>query len=136
MPRDKRSGGPPGPPPLADSAAAKQAEVTISVARGPRRHISEASLRRALHSAAGLPPHLVPALLVVAAHADGRGRGARVSSTTVGRCTGKSMRQAQRDLAALEDLGLLRRGDPRYAPGRPGMGGPAVYELPMARSAR
>jgi cytochrome c553 len=99
------------------------------------RRPSDMALAWAAREAATAPPHLTAVLLAIASCADCRGRGARISIAELSRAAGKHTRQISRDLDTLRDLGLIRAGDPRHAPGRPGMGGPAVYELAMHTAA-
>lgn len=110
-------------------------EALVTIIR-PGGTISRPAMRWAARQAASLPQGLGATLLVVAACADDHGRGARVSAAAAGRATGRCWRQAQRDLGTLQRLGLIRRGDPRHATGRPGMGGPATYQLAMRRGGR
>jgi hypothetical protein len=87
----------------------------------------------ALDEAPGVPPSLVSTLAAIARYADQDGRGAHPSATTVARHTRKSESQAKRDIAALEKLGLLQRGDQSAVAYIRADQRPTVYDLPMPR---
>jgi len=87
-----------------------------------------------LDEAPDVPARLVSTLIAVARYTGTDGRGARAAASEIARCTRKSERQAQRDIAELEQLGLLRRGDPRLAAHIPANFRPNVYDIPLDTS--
>lgn len=95
--------------------------------------LSKPAVLWAMDDAPGVPDRLVSTLLVVARYADEAGRGAYPSAPTVALGTRKSTRQAQRDLAALEERGLLVRGNQALVKGIRADRRPVVYDLPMPR---
>jgi hypothetical protein len=96
--------------------------------------LSKAAVLWVLDEAPGLPPRLVAALIAVAAYTDEHGHGARAAASEIARRTRKSERQAQRDLAELEKIGLLRRGDQTLAAHIPPNFRPNVYDIPLDTS--
>lgn len=62
---------------------------------------------------ADVPAELVSTLVGLANHADQQGRHAYPSASLLAHYARKSERQTRRDLARLEELGLIRRGDQR-----------------------
>ena len=98
--------------------------------------LSKAPVLWALYEAPDVPARLVSALVAVAAFADEDGRGAYPSAVTVAMLTRKSESQAKRDLAKLEELKLLKRGDRRITAHIRADRRPKVYDLAMPRGAR
>lgn len=73
----------------------------------------------AIAEAPGLPPQLLGVLVALAMHADAEGCNAYPSQEKLALFSRKSERQVRTDLAKLEELGLIRRGDQdrvRYLP--------------------
>jgi len=85
-----------------------------------------------LNSAPDLPAELLGTLISLADHADARGRYAYPSAATLARQARKSHRQVQRDLARLEELGLIRRGDQSRVARMAPRHRPVVYDLPVS----
>lgn len=87
---------------------------------------------------ARIPGQYKAAALAMAAHAaDEFGRGMFPSASTVGRMTGKSLRQAQRDIQWLERNHVIARGDQALASRYKRLGGaPVVYDLCAAEEAQ
>jgi Helix-turn-helix domain len=97
--------------------------------------LSKAAVLWVLDEAPDVPARLFSTLFAVARYAGEDGRGAYPSAAAVALHTRKSESQAKRDIAELEKLGLLRRGDPRIVAGIRAGRRPHVYDLPMARGA-
>lgn len=76
-----------------------------------------------------MPAQLVTTLLGLAEHADPKGRGAYPSVPTLAAYACKDPRSIQRDLTALEKLGLIRDGDQSKAAHLPADKRPRVYDL-------
>lgn len=95
--------------------------------------LGKAAVLWVLDEAQDVPAHLVSTLVAVARYADNEGRGAHPSALTVATHTRKTERQAKRDLAALEQLGLLLPGDTRIVARIRSDRRPNVYDLPMPR---
>lgn len=84
-----------------------------------------------LNEAQGLTPDLVSTALALAERADSCGRSAYPSASMLARQTRLSLRQVQRNLAKLEALGVIRRGDQSRARGLPPRQRPVVWDLAM-----
>jgi hypothetical protein len=84
-----------------------------------------------LEDAPDLPPHLVSTLLGLANHAGADGCGAYPSQSLLAHYARKNDRQVRKDLDALEELGLIRRGNQKMvlhlAPDKR----PVVWDLAM-----
>lgn len=89
----------------------------------------------ALRDAPGVPAHAVAVLFGLANHADPRGRGAYPSQPTLAGYARKKVRQVRRDIEALEELGLIRRGNQAYVAFLPPDKRPVVWDLAMERIA-
>ena len=83
----------------------------------------------ALNDAPGVPAPLVVVLIGLANHAGPDGRGAYPSQATLARYARKDPRTVRRDLARLEALGLIRRGDQRLVEHLPADRRPVVWDL-------
>lgn len=80
---------------------------------------------------APVPPDLAWTLIVIARRCDDSGRGSYQSMATLAAKTGKSEKQARRDVARLLELGLIRSGD-QSLPERNGVPlgrRPTVYDV-------
>lgn len=80
---------------------------------------------------APVPPDLAWTLIVIARRCDDHGRGSYQSMPTLATKTGKSEKQARRDVARLLELGLIRAGD-QSLPERNGVPlgrRPTVYDV-------
>ena len=87
----------------------------------------------ALEHAPDVPANLVSTLIGLANHAGRDGRGSYPSNETLATYTRKSVRQVQRDVDRLTDLGLIRPGNPAFvAHIRPDQR-PQVWDLAMER---
>ena len=95
--------------------------------------LGKAAVLWVLDEAHGVPPHLVSTLVAIARYAGADGRGAHPSATTVAFHTRKSESQAKRDIAALEKLSLLQRGDQSVVAYIRADQRPTAYDLPMPR---
>lgn len=88
-----------------------------------------------LDGAPDLPAHLVGTLMAIANAADSGGHNAWPSQETIGRQARKTVRAVRKDLAQLELLGLIRRGDQRIVmhirPDRR----PVVWDIPLSATA-
>lgn len=83
---------------------------------------------------APVPADLAFTLVVIARRAGSDGRGSYQSIATIARLTGKSVTQAERDVARLRKLGLLLLGDQTQVAHLPGGQRPVVYDLPLHRA--
>lgn len=95
--------------------------------------LGKAAVLWALDDAEGVPPHIVSTLVAVARYAGEDGRGAHPSALTVAGHTRKSESQAKRDLAKLEELKLIKRGNQRIVASIRADRRPTVYDLAMPR---
>lgn len=96
--------------------------------------MSTEALAWALSYAPDVPKHLVSTLAAVANYADDRGRNAAPSQGQVAWHTRKTARQARDDLAALEVLDLIRRGNQDVVGYLPTDRRPVVWDLAMERT--
>lgn len=80
---------------------------------------------------APVPADLAWTLTVIARSCDKNGRGARQSTPTIAEKAGKSVKQAQREIKRLRELGLLVLGDQRLVDHLPPRRRPTVYDLPL-----
>jgi hypothetical protein len=83
----------------------------------------------ALSEAPDVPPQCVAVLLGLANHAHANGRGAFPSQERLAWYARKSVRSVRRDLAELEGLGLIRRGNQAYVAFLPTDRRPVVWDL-------
>lgn len=88
-------------------------------------------MKWAIEQAPPMPAQLVATLAGLANHADAKGRGAYPSLPKLAAYTCKAERSVRRDLRQLEDLGLIRPGDPRKVAHLPSDRRPEVYDLAM-----
>lgn len=100
------------------------------------RWLGKAAVLWALDEAPDVPAELVAALVALARHAGEDGRSAYASASTIAGHIRKSTRSAQRDIAALERLGLITRGDQRLVLPIRADKRPVVYDLAMRHDAR
>lgn len=84
-----------------------------------------------LRDAPDVPSSAAMTLMGLANHADHEGCGAYPAQKTLGRYARKDERQVRRDLAALEALGLIRKGDQRLVAHFPADRRPAVWDLSL-----
>lgn len=87
-----------------------------------------------LEHAPDVPAHLVATLIGIANHADQDGCGAFPGEAVLAHYTRKSDRAVRKDLKALEELGLIRRGDQRIVMHVPADRRPVVWDLAMERT--
>lgn len=87
----------------------------------------------AIEDAPPMPAQLVATLVGLANHADKGGKAAYPSMATLSAYTCKSERSVRRDLRQLEELGLIRAGDPDVVKHLPADRRPEVYDLCMER---
>jgi len=80
---------------------------------------------------APVPAELAWTLVVIARRCDDNGRGSYQSTGTIAEKTGKSAKQAQRDVAKLRELGLIVPGDQSLVAHLPIGQRPVVYNLPL-----
>ncbi len=83
---------------------------------------------------APVPADLAFTLTVIAARCDEHGRGSYQSTATIAEKTGKSPKQAQRDIVRLRELGLLLLGDQSITEHLPPGQRPVVYDVPLQMS--
>jgi endogenous inhibitor of DNA gyrase (YacG/DUF329 family) len=95
--------------------------------------LSKPALLWAFDEAPEVPARLVSTLLAVARYAGTDGRGSHPSAATLAAMTRKTERQAKRDLAELEKLKLVRRGNQRTVAYIRADRRPTVYDLAMPR---
>lgn len=93
--------------------------------------LSTEAMKWAIEQAPPMPAQLVATLAGLANHADTKGRGAYPSLAKLAAYTCKAERSVRRDLRQLEELGLIRRGDPRKVAHLPSDRRPEVYDLAM-----
>lgn len=91
-------------------------------------------MKWAIELAPPMPAQLVATLAGLANHADPKGRGAYPSLAKLAAYTCKSERTVRRDLRQLEELKLIRPGDPARVAHLPVDKRPEVYDLAMERS--
>lgn len=91
-------------------------------------------MKWAIEQAPPMPAQLVATLAGLANHADTRGRGAYPSLAKLAAYTCKSERSVRRDLRQLEELKLIRPGDPAKVAHLPPDRRPEVYDLAVERT--
>ncbi|MFE2967526.1 helix-turn-helix domain-containing protein [Streptomyces sp. NPDC059340] len=96
--------------------------------------MSTEAMKWAIEQAPPMPAQLVATLAGLANHADAKGRGAYPSLAKLAAYTCKAERSVRRDLRQLEELGLIRRGDPRRVAHLPSDRRPEVYDLAVERT--
>ncbi|WP_264934179.1 helix-turn-helix domain-containing protein, partial [Streptomyces sp. A012304] len=96
--------------------------------------MSTDAMKWAIELAPPMPAQLVATLTGLANHADSNGRGAYPSLAKLAAYTCKSERSVRRDLRQLEELKLIRPGDPAKVAHLPVDKRPEVYDLAMERS--
>ncbi|MEU0560931.1 helix-turn-helix domain-containing protein [Dactylosporangium sp. NPDC006015] len=87
----------------------------------------------ALTLAPDVPPQTMTVLLGLANHAHANGRGAYPSQDRLAWYARKTVRSVRNDLAELERLGLIRRGDQRHVAFMPPDRRPVVWDLAIER---
>jgi hypothetical protein len=97
-----------------------------------RRWLGRRAVLWVLDEAPGVPAALVSTLIALGRYAGEDGRGAYASAATIAAHTRKTERQAKRDLAELERLGLIQRGNQALAASIRADKRPVVYDLAMA----
>ncbi|GIG92366.1 hypothetical protein Pen02_73020 [Plantactinospora endophytica] len=88
----------------------------------------------ALNDAPDVPPSCLAVLLGLANHAHANGRGAYPSQERLAHYARKSTRSVRADLASLERLGIIRRGDQRHVAFIPVDRRPVVWDLAVERT--
>lgn len=96
--------------------------------------MSVEAIEWALNRAPDVSPALVVVLVGLANHADPAGRGAAPAQRRLAHYARKSERTVRRDLAELETLGLIRRGDQRRVAYLPADRRPVVWDLATDRA--
>ena len=86
-------------------------------------------MKWAIELAPPMPSQLVGTLVGLAYHADAEGRGAYPSLARLAAYTCKAERSVRRDLRQLQDLKLIRPGDPARVAHIPADRRPEVYDL-------
>jgi hypothetical protein len=89
-----------------------------------------------LKDAPGLKPHLGMPLMGLANHADHEGKGAWPSQETLARYCRKTSRGIRKDLAQLEEDGLIRRGNQLLVAHIPADERPVVWDLTIERTTK
>ncbi|SIN14307.1 helix-turn-helix domain-containing protein [Micromonospora cremea] len=87
----------------------------------------------ALNDAPDVPPSCLAVLIGLANHAHANGRAAYPSQERLAHYARKSTRSIRSDLATLERLGIIRRGDQRHVSHLPTDRRPVVWDLAMER---
>ncbi|MET8985901.1 helix-turn-helix domain-containing protein [Nonomuraea wenchangensis] len=87
----------------------------------------------ALEDAPDVPAQALGVLMGLANHADEHGRGAYPDQQTLAGYARKSDRSCRSDLAVLEELGLIRRGDQGLVAHLPPNKRPVVWDVAMER---
>ncbi|SCG69722.1 Helix-turn-helix domain-containing protein [Micromonospora echinaurantiaca] len=87
----------------------------------------------ALNDAPDVPPACLAVLIGLANHAHANGRAAYPSQERLAHYARKSTRSVRTDLATLERLGIIRRGDQRHVAHLPTDRRPVVWDLAMER---
>ncbi|MFD4968902.1 helix-turn-helix domain-containing protein [Streptomyces sp. NPDC058424] len=95
--------------------------------------MSTEAMKWAIELAPPMPSQLVGTLVGLAYHADKQGRGAYPSLARLAAYACKAERSVRRDLRQLEDLKLIRPGDPLRAAHIPADRRPEVYDLAVER---
>lgn len=95
--------------------------------------MSTDALKWAIEQAPPMPAQLVATLAGLANHADAKGKGAYPALSKLAAYTCKSERSVRRDLRQLEELKLIRPGDPAKVAHLPPDKRPEVYDLAMER---
>ncbi|MDX5568460.1 helix-turn-helix domain-containing protein [Streptomyces sp. ID05-04B] len=95
--------------------------------------MSTDALKWAIEQAPPMPAQLVATLAGLANHADAKGKGAYPSLAKLAAYTCKSERTVRRDLRQLEELKLIRPGDPSKVAHISPDKRPEVYDLAMER---
>jgi hypothetical protein len=95
--------------------------------------VSVEAISWALNDAPNVPPACLAVLVGLANHAHANGRGAYPSQERLAHYARKSVRAVRNDLAQLERLGLIRRGDQRHTAFLPTDRRPIVWDLAMER---
>lgn len=93
--------------------------------------MSTEALKWAIELAPPMPAQLVATLAGLANHADTKGRGAYPSLAKLAAYACKAERSVRRDLRQLQELGLIRPGDPNRTLHLPSDRRPEVYDLAM-----
>ncbi|WBB94117.1 hypothetical protein [Verrucosispora sp. WMMC514] len=78
-----------------------------------------------------MPADLAWTLTVIASRCDQHGRGSRQTTKTIAAKTGKSVKQTQREIVRLRELGLIVPGDDSLVAHLPAGQRPAVYDVPL-----
>lgn len=94
--------------------------------------MSVKAVKWALELAPPMPAQLVATLVGLANHAGEDGKGAFPSLSRLAAYTCKSERSVRRDLRQLEELGLIRAGDPDKVAHLPADRRPEVYDLVLS----
>lgn len=97
--------------------------------------MSNEAMTWALRDAPDVPSHAVAVLIGLANHANELGQGAFPSQKLLGKYARKLERQVRKDLSALEEMGLIRRGDQRLVAHIPADRRPIVWDLAMELTA-
>lgn len=95
--------------------------------------VSVEAVSWALNDAPDVPPQCLAVLIGLANHAHANGRAAYPSQERLAHYARKSTRSVRTDLATLERLGLIRRGDQRHVAHLPTDRRPVVWDLAMER---
>jgi hypothetical protein len=83
--------------------------------------------------APGVKPHWLGTLFGLCNHADDEGKGSRPSQGLLAWYARKTERAVREDLAAMEEAGLIRKGDQRLVAHLPADKRPVVWDLAMER---
>lgn len=91
-------------------------------------------MKWAIEQAPPMPSQLIGTLVGLAYHADKKGEGAYPSLARLAAYACKAERSVRRDLRQLQDLKLIRPGDPARTAHIPSDRRPEVYDLAMERT--
>ena len=110
------------------------AVITPSSMNGAPKYMSVEAMAWVLEDAPDFPPHLLGVLMGLANKADKHGRGAWPGQDLLAQWARKSDRAVRNDLAQLEDLKLIRRGDQSLVEHIVSDERPVVWDIAMERT--
>jgi hypothetical protein len=102
----------------------------LTTADADHKWVSARAVAWVIHDAP-VPAELAFTLTVIAARCDEHGCGSYQSVATIAALTGKSPKQAQRDIVRLRELGLVLLGDQSLVEHLPAGQRPTVYDVPL-----
>ncbi|MGW4791190.1 helix-turn-helix domain-containing protein [Nonomuraea sp. NPDC004297] len=100
------------------------------MSKNEKEWVSARAVAWVIHDAP-VPADLAFTLTVIAARCDEHGRGSYAAVATIAEKTGKSPKQARRNIIRLRELGLLLLGDQSLVDHLPPGQRPVVYDVPL-----